>query len=56
MGTDSPAALREHLQTAVELEHSTLPPYLCALYSADPERNAAAAEVIQSPAWRRCCT
>ena len=25
--------LREHLQWAIELEHSTLPPYLTALYS-----------------------
>lgn len=48
MTVDSPTALRDHLQTAVELEHSTLPPYLCALYSLDPQRNAVAAEVIQS--------
>lgn len=38
--------LREHLQWAVELEHATLPPYLTALYSLDPERNAAAVEVV----------
>jgi hypothetical protein len=31
--------LRQHLQWAIELEHSTIPPYLCALYSVDPERN-----------------
>src|SRR5438128_1589636 len=31
--------LREHLQWAIELEHATLPPYLCALYSLDPQRN-----------------
>jgi len=24
--------LREHLQWAIELEHTMLPPYLCALY------------------------
>src|SRR5262245_4008919 len=40
--------LRTHLQWAIELEHSTLPPYLCALYSLDEERNAEAAEVIGS--------
>ena len=40
--------LREHLQWAIELEHSTLPPYLCALYSLDPERNREAAEVVTS--------
>lgn len=40
--------LREHLQWAIELEHSTLPPYLCALYSLDPERNRAAVEVVGS--------
>ena len=25
--------LHEHLQWAIELEHATIPPYLCALYS-----------------------
>ncbi|MGW3811888.1 ferritin-like domain-containing protein [Micromonospora sp. NPDC005113] len=40
--------LREHLQWAIELEHATLPPYLCALYSLDPERNPAAVEVVGS--------
>jgi len=25
--------LREHLQTAIEIEWSTIPPYLCALWS-----------------------
>lgn len=38
--------LRAHLQWAIELEHATLPPYLCALYSLDPQRNAEAAEVV----------
>ncbi|HSF19405.1 MAG TPA: ferritin-like domain-containing protein [Vicinamibacteria bacterium] len=32
-------SLRVHLRWALELEHSTLPPYLCALYSLDPDRN-----------------
>jgi CDGSH-type Zn-finger protein len=40
--------LREHLQWAIELEHSTLPPYLCALYSIKPGTNAAAVGVITS--------
>lgn len=40
--------LREHLQWAIQLEHSTLPPYLCALYSIQPGSNQAAAEMIQS--------
>ncbi|POX62858.1 hypothetical protein C3492_14375 [Streptomyces sp. Ru62] len=38
--------LRRHLQWAIELEHATLPPYLTALYSLDPERNAEAAQLI----------
>lgn len=40
--------LREHLQWAIELEHSTIPPYLCALYSIEPGRNLEAIEVISS--------
>jgi CDGSH-type Zn-finger protein len=40
--------LREHLQWAIELEHSTLPPYLCALYSIKPGTNAASVAVITS--------
>ncbi|RSN16163.1 hypothetical protein DMB42_05250 [Nonomuraea sp. WAC 01424] len=39
-------SLREHLQWAIELEHATLPPYLTALYSLDPERNPEAVEVV----------
>lgn len=38
--------LRRHLQWAIELEHATIPPYMCALYSLDPEHNAEAAQVI----------
>ncbi|MGI5286364.1 ferritin-like domain-containing protein [Nonomuraea polychroma] len=41
-------SLREHLQWAIELEHATLPPYLCALYSLDPERNPEAVNVVGS--------
>ena len=40
--------LREHLQWAIELEHSTIPPYMCALYSLDPTGNREAAEVMRS--------
>jgi hypothetical protein len=40
--------LRRHLQWAIELEHATIPPYLCALYSLDPDRNPQVAEVVRS--------
>ena len=36
------------LQEAIELEHSTIPPYLYALYSLIPGKNDAVAEIIQS--------
>ncbi|MDX6324457.1 MAG: hypothetical protein QOK15_811 [Nocardioidaceae bacterium] len=39
-------SLRDHLQWAIELEHATLPSYLCALYSIDQDRNPDAAEVV----------
>ncbi|GGT43222.1 ferritin-like protein [Nonomuraea spiralis] len=45
---DTLDSLREHLQWAIELEHATLPPYLCALYSLDPERNRQAVEVVST--------
>jgi hypothetical protein len=38
--------LREHLQWAIELEHATLPPYLCALYSLEPGSNDDARGVL----------
>jgi len=41
-------SLQEHLQSAIELEHFTLPPYLCALYSLDSDRNPEATEVLVS--------
>ena len=41
-------SLREHLQWSVEIEHGTLPPYLCALYSIKEGHNKEAAEVIHS--------
>jgi hypothetical protein len=40
--------LREHLQWAIELEHFLIPPYMCALYSLDPDRNPEATEVVAS--------
>jgi len=42
------ASLRHHLQTAIELEHSTIPPYLCALYSINAQSNEFAYRTIQS--------
>jgi hypothetical protein len=40
--------LRSHLQTAIELEHATIPPYLCALYSIKDSSNREAAHTIKS--------
>ena len=40
--------LRQHLQWAIQLEHCTLPPYLCALYSIKPGNNEESARAIQS--------
>ena len=40
--------LRTALQTAIELEHSTIPPYLCALYSLRAGSNLEVAELIES--------
>jgi hypothetical protein len=42
------AALREHLQGAVELELLVMPPYLCALYSLEPGSNEEASLIIRS--------
>jgi hypothetical protein len=36
------------LQAAIELEHSTIPPYLYALYSLGSSENSSVAEIIQS--------
>jgi rubrerythrin len=41
-------SLQEHLQTAIEIEHSTIPPYLCALYSIKDGTNQRSAAVIRS--------
>lgn len=48
MAVQSLSDLRTHLQWAIELEHSTMPPYLCALYSLHAGRNQEAADVITS--------
>jgi choline dehydrogenase-like flavoprotein len=40
--------LRQNLQDALRLEHSTIPPYLCALYTITPETNLAAFDIINS--------
>jgi hypothetical protein len=40
--------LRDHLQYAIGLELTTIPAYLCALYTIIPGVNSAACEVIQS--------
>lgn len=40
--------LREHLQAAVELEHSTIPPYLCGLYTIRPGCNPEASAIIRT--------
>jgi hypothetical protein len=41
-------SLGEHLQWTIELEHSTIPPYLCALYSIEAGHNAEATEGLSS--------
>ncbi len=43
-------AIMGALQQAIELEHSTLPLYLYALYSIDPGKNPDIAEILQSVA------
>ena len=39
--------LKAHLQTAIELEHATIPPYLCALYSIPDGKNVSASALIR---------
>ena len=41
-------SLQDHLQEALEIEHATIPPYLCALYSIPEGSNHEAASVIRS--------
>ena len=45
---DDMASLRQVVQLAIELEHATIPPYLCALWSLIPGCNTQAAEIIFS--------
>ncbi|MEE3624464.1 ferritin-like protein [Nitrospirillum sp. BR 11752] len=47
-GAACAADLWPFLQSAVELEHSTIPPYLSALYSIKKGHNVAAAQIIHS--------
>ncbi len=50
LGSTTPrvADVRAALQQAVELEHSTIPPYLYALYSLVPGRNDEVARILRS--------
>jgi rubrerythrin len=48
MRIDSVADLQRALQQAIELEHSTIPPYLTALFSIKDGRNREVAEIIES--------
>src|SRR5579864_6264652 len=45
---NTPEGLHRALQHAIELAHSTIPPYLYALYSLDPVRNATIYSLILS--------
>jgi hypothetical protein len=40
--------VQEKLQDAIELEHSTIPPYLYAMYSLDPAKNGEVVSIIRS--------
>ncbi|OOZ17975.1 hypothetical protein BOW28_03760 [Solemya velum gill symbiont] len=42
------SSLQQHLQWAIELEHATLTPYLCALYSIKEGHNPESAEILRS--------
>jgi CDGSH-type Zn-finger protein len=48
MAITTVASLRTHLQWALELEHATIPAYMCALYSIKEGHNKEASEVIHS--------
>jgi hypothetical protein len=45
---DSVEELRGYLQAALQLEHSTIPPYLAALYSLHPDSNHDAAQILKA--------
>lgn len=40
--------LREYLEAAVQLELSVIPPYMCALYTIQPNTNAISTQIIRS--------
>jgi hypothetical protein len=44
---DGPDSLRAHLQTAIQIEWSTIPPYLCALWSLGDVHNRLAATCLR---------
>jgi Ferritin-like len=48
MAIENLESLRRHLQWALQVEHGTLPPYLCALYSIKQGSNGEATEVVRS--------
>jgi len=48
--------LRGHLQIAIEVEHSTIPPYLCALYSIEEDRISRRRKSSKASCWKRCST
>lgn len=48
MDIESKDNLMAALQTAIELEHSTIPLYLCALYSIKPGTNQFISDTIRS--------
>ncbi|MFI0350025.1 ferritin-like domain-containing protein [Actinomadura sp. 9N407] len=47
VGAVSLAELRDHLRRAIELEHATLPPYLCALCSLALERKPETVDAVR---------
>jgi hypothetical protein len=48
MPISDPASLKRHLQVALTVELSTIPPYLCALYSLHDGTNTTVASLIRS--------
>jgi hypothetical protein len=47
MSIDDLECLQDHLKTAIRIEWSTIPPYLCALWSLGDTHNRAAAECLR---------
>jgi Ferritin-like len=48
LGATSAEDLRPKVQTAIEIEHATIPPYLCAYFSLKLGTNEEAAQIIRS--------